>query len=81
MMANGTRRRLLMTDAEIEHRIQEAELLVEAGHEDRKNGFMTQDQQMEHSEWVYQVFMAGCPSEAVRAVMEYEVFIITEYWA
>lgn len=70
-----------MTDAEIERRIQEAEHLIEAGYEDRQNGFLTQDQQMEHSEWVYQVFMSGCPDEAVRAVMEYEIFIITEYWA
>lgn len=59
-------------------KIQEAELLIEAGHEDRKKGAMTLQQQLLHSQWVYAVFMIGCPAEAIEAVQEYEAYIISE---
>lgn len=66
------------TGSEWERRVYEAEILIEAGHEDRKSGKLTHQQQVRHSYWVYEVFMRGCPEEVIRAVQEYETFIINE---
>lgn len=67
-----------MTDSELESKVQEAEYLIESGHEDRKNGVMSKKDQVRHSQWVYTVFMRDCPMDVIRAVQEYEIFIISE---
>lgn len=67
-----------MTDSELERRAYEAEYLIEAVYEDRKNRKLSRRALARHLKWIYEEVLSDCPPEVVQAVQEYEIYIISQ---